>query len=191
MAECWKFSAATTLGMVGACVGNRIGWWHDGAWKGLAEQLRALGLPSSLLEALYEQTQAEQNQADPFEQRGAGVFVRQSETDHTGVDPDLRVSPLAGVLPLRDAAAAAAAASLRLSAAQALRLSTPHATALNESVRDVWLRGVPVHAASSGCGQESLALLDPLAEKVRHAAHATHRLGIFDPGKPRRPVSVM
>ena len=102
-----------------------------------------------------------------------------------------RVSPLAGVLPLRDAAAAAAAASLRLSAAQALRLSTPHAAAVNESVRDVWLRGVPVHAASSGCGQESLALLDPLAEKVRHAAHATHQLGIFHPGEPRRPVSVM
>ena len=152
------------------------------AWKEAhAEQLRALGLPSSLLEALYEQTQAEQRQADPFEQRGAGVFVRQS-------DSDLRVVELAGVLPLRDAAAAAAAASLRLSAAQALRLSTPHSAAVNESVRDVWLRGVPVHAASSGCGQESPALLDPLAEKVRHAAHATHRLGIFHPGKPRRPA---
>ena len=173
-------------------VGNRIGGGAMEAWKEAhAEQLRALGLPSSLLEALYEQTQAEQNQADPFEHRGAGVFVRQSKTNHTGVDPDLRVSPLAGVLPLRHAAAAAAAASLRLSAAQALRLSTPHAAAVNESVRDVWLRGVPVHAASSGCGQESLALLDPLAEKVRHAAHATHRLGIFHPGKPRRPVSVM
>ena len=175
-----------------APVGNRIGGGAMEAWKEAhAEQLRALGLPSSLLEALYEQTQAEQNQADPFEHRGAGVFVQQSKTNHTGVDPDLRVSPLAGVLPLRDAAAAAAAASLRLSAAQALRLSTPHAAAVNESVRDVWLRGVPVHAASSGCGQESLALLDPLAEKVRHAAHATHRLGIFHPGKPRRPVSVM
>ena len=163
------------------------------AWKVVhAEQLRALGLPCSLLGALYEQTQAEQRQADPFERRGAGVFVRpQSETKHTRPKPDLRVVELAGVLPLCDAAAAAAAASLRLSAAEALRLSTPRAAAANESVRDVWLRGVPVHAVSSGCGQESLALLDPLAEKVRHSAHATHRLGVFHPGKPRQPVSVM
>ena len=162
-------------------------------WKAVhAEQLRALGLPSSLMEALYELIQSEQRQADPFEHCGAGVFVRpQAETKHTIPNPDLRVVELACVLPLRDAAAAAAAASLRLSAAQALRLSTPHAAAANESVRDVWLRGVPVHAASLDCDQESLALLDPLAEKVRHSAHATHRLGVFHPGKPRRPVSVM
>ena len=169
-------------------------------WKVVhAEQLRALGLPSSLLEALYEQTQplheqtqAEQRQADPFERRGAGVFVRpESGPKDTRANSDLRVVELAGVLPLRDAAAAAAAASLRLSAAQALGLSTPHATAANESVRDVWVRGVPVHAASSGCGQESLALLDPLAQQVRHSAHATHRLGVFHPGMPRQAVSVM
>ena len=77
----------------------------------------------------------------------------------------------------------------------AVRVGPCSVLALSEAVR-LWPpqlsagRGVPVDALNSGCDQEGLALLDPLADAVRHSCDATHRLGIFCPSGGR-PVSVM